>query len=128
MHEKKEINFDSMNKEPIKPKMACEIFDEMLSNKPQLRKEHIGGVPNIGVSFSGNLLIITNNGGDITSYDQDTNSLLRAKFACDEGMLVSPLSTSRHTLFVRPDRYETHAKKAEQLDLQSQSSERCVIQ
>lgn len=126
MEGKKEIHF-SQDKEP---KSACDVLNEMLSNHPLLRTEYVRGGGGIGMSTSGNLVAVPRGGSNITSYDQDTNSLLRAKFACHEGMVVSPLSTNRHTLFVKPEQYEDHVKRAETIAKENEPTykQNCAIQ
>ena len=124
MNEKKEKR--------IEVETACDRYYRMLGRAPVIRTEHVGGGTHHGLSSSGKIITTYNSAEEISSYDKDTNNLLRAKFACQEDMVVSPLSTNRHTFYVNKDELESHFEAAKQRDRAPKnkptSSAGCAIQ
>lgn len=93
---------------------ACDRYYRMLGRAPVIRTEHVGGGTSHGLSSSGKIITTYNRSEEISSYDKDTNDLLRAKFACQEDMVVSPLSTNRNTFYVNKGELESHFEEAKQ--------------
>lgn len=104
-----------MNNRPKdnQPKMtsACEIYRAMLEHPAIARTHHVGG----GVGVTTNGKAIFNPSGNIESYDKDTNDLLRAKFACDAGMVLSPLSNESRMFYTDPEKFNSELEAAQRI-------------
>lgn len=94
-------------------KTACEVLDEMLQELPGIRVEVEGGRDSIGFNTDGQVSFSRLEPTVRFDYGRDTNALVRAKYACERGMVVSPASR-KHTLFIRPDDVKTHLAMAEE--------------
>ncbi|MGQ3891549.1 hypothetical protein [Legionella sp. CNM-4043-24] len=106
--------FEEDEKSEKKYTTACEIYFRMLSEAPVVREEEIAGGPGLGVSTDGQVILSRQERSVRTSYDKDTNDLLRARFACQEDMFVSPLSTQNQTFFAKKETLKRHEEIAEQ--------------
>jgi hypothetical protein len=93
---------------------ACDILKEMLSKPPKKQVQRVGG----GVGMTGNGQPVWTPSDRIDSTDEDTNRLLRAKFACEQNMVVSPYSSERSLLYTTRDKYPaevTHAREIREM-------------
>ena len=110
---------------------ACESYRKMLQGIPKVQTHEFGGKSSFGASTSGNMIFTMPPAKEeIVSYDKDTNSLVRAKFACEEGLVVSPFSTKETTIFTTPEKFPDHLaflKESEHKEAENQDR-RCVIQ
>ena len=70
---------------------ACFIYEEMMMHPANPHRHVVGGGP--GFSTSGNVVFTASD--TINTYDEDTNALVRAKFACEKDWVVSPFSKDR---------------------------------
>jgi hypothetical protein len=68
--------------QPKEPKPACEVVTEMLAEKPQTTNQSTSGGLGIGVGEKGGVIPIVTPTNTITSYDKDSDTLLRADIAC----------------------------------------------
>ena len=93
---------------------ACKILQEMLKHPATKQNHKIGG--GIGILLSGDLVF--NHSSKLDSYDEDTNVLIRAKFACDHNMVVSPLSTSR-MFYTTPENFKFELEEAQRKAVQT---------
>lgn len=106
---------------------ACEYLDSLLLHEPIARCIKVGGGIATGVTGSGQVAIATIPSDKITSYDHDTNDLLRARLACDKGYLVSPLSNQNSIFYVKPEDYQTHKDKRNEIDLLKNEEKGCSL-
>ena len=92
-------------KEQFHPISACDILRELLKQRPatSINKSAIGmttnGKPVVSMS------------SPTVSYDEDTNMLLRAKFACNMDMVLSPNSNGK-SIYIDRDEFEKESAKA----------------
>lgn len=111
MKEKHEAKLAALKENSDRKITACEELEKMLGNMAVIREQSVTRGGGVGVSFSGNPVITPSSTSTITSYDQDTNRLVRAQTACNLGFFKSPLSSTQG-IYVNEENYDSHLQEA----------------
>lgn len=104
-------------KAPQEMVSACDILRKMLEHPPVMRPLQIGG--GVGISSVGHAIF--NSAVSVDTFDEDTNALLRAQFACEKKLVVSPLSKAR-LFYTTPEHFPAQAEQAEEEKAQAEAS------
>lgn len=92
---------------------ACDILQQMLEHPALKEKQRVSGA--YGVSTGGEAIITSSS--TIETFDRNTNELTRAKYACERGMVVSPLSGEKSgRFFTTPEEFQRELEKAKRLE------------
>ncbi len=89
------------------PISACKLYRDMLMKSAETREvtHHTG----FGITISARPGFILLDNATSTSYDKSISDLTRAKFACEQGLVVHPSSTSGDRFFTTAKALETDA-------------------
>ena len=101
---------------PDKPTSACEILQTLLRYPAEKRRQNVGGGVGLGISTSGNAITTFTPSDTITTYDKHVADLQRAKFACEIGLIVDPLSYKNNLTYTSKTNFFSHREERKKRD------------
>lgn len=108
---------NNRSKDDIEMTSACYILQKMLEQPAISRWQRVSG--GVGVGMGGHPVIT--HPRSVNTYDEDTNALLRAQFACNHDMVVSPLSKTS-IFYTTKDRFQGELEEAKRISEEQKNS------
>lgn len=102
------------NETPSAPMTAAQVLEKLLSTPPNIKSKKIDHESTYSFGSQG-FNYHSGSYGQVESYEQASNDIIRAEAAMKLGLVLSPLSRPDALFYVKPEEYPKQLAEAEHL-------------